>query len=322
VWDARSGRELKEQPIPPTPWATEISPDGRWLARQAGKHVELIPLQADEEELAYRSTVTRPNRWWYRQHYEAARAANDDFVARFYLNLLPLRERTLLEAQVAADREVAAGRTPDALVRFVTVSATRPDDTSLALKVAALQAWFGKDRDLADTCGRALDFAKVTYDPVKWDQMAWICCLRPTRDNTRLEAALALARKAAEVRRPYFPLILGMAEYRSDHLSVADFWLTSATKNFQGNLHVTGTSAFYQAMILFRQGKQDEARRVAATAAAKMKPLPKDEKNPLANDANTDDLALWMAYKEAKAMIQFDAAHGTPADSNGKWSLQ
>src|SRR5262249_51254918 len=59
AWDARSGRELKDQPIPPTPWATGISPDGRWMARQAGKHVELIPLQPDEEELAYRSRVTR-----------------------------------------------------------------------------------------------------------------------------------------------------------------------------------------------------------------------------------------------------------------------
>jgi hypothetical protein len=41
-----------------------------------------------------------------------------------------------------------------------------------------------------------------------------------------------------------------------------------------------------------------------------MKPLPKDEKNPLADKANHDDLILWLAYKEAKALIGFDA---TPA---------
>ena len=34
-----------------------------------------------------------------------------------------------------------------------------------------------------------------------------------------------------------------------------------------------------------------------------MKPLPIDEKNPLANDANHDDLIIWLAYKEAKALL-------------------
>jgi ABC-type branched-subunit amino acid transport system ATPase component len=69
-----------------------------------------------------------------------------------------------------------------------------------------------------------------------------------------------------------------------------------------------GTAAFYRAMSLFRQGKADEARTLAAAAAAKMKPLPTDEKNPLAGNARADDLILWMAYKEAKALIQFEAA--------------
>jgi eukaryotic-like serine/threonine-protein kinase len=69
---------------------------------------------------------------------------------------------------------------------------------------------------------------------------------------------------------------------------------------------VTGIAAFYRAMSLFRQGKEEEARKLALAAAAKMKPLPQDEQNPLANEANHDDLILWLAYKEAKAIIQFD----------------
>jgi hypothetical protein len=60
-------------------------------------------------------------------------------------------------------------------------------------------------------------------------------------------------------------------------------------------------------MSLFRQGKPDEARQLASAAAAKMKPLPKDEKNPLADKAGHDDLILWLAYKEAKKLIGFDA---------------
>jgi hypothetical protein len=57
-------------------------------------------------------------------------------------------------------------------------------------------------------------------------------------------------------------------------------------------------------MSLFRQGKEAEARKLAAEAVARMKPLPRDEKNPLAGNANADDLILWMAYKEARALLQ------------------
>jgi hypothetical protein len=61
-------------------------------------------------------------------------------------------------------------------------------------------------------------------------------------------------------------------------------------------------------MSLFRQGKESEARKLASEAAAEMKSLPKDEKTPLAGGASTDDLMLWLAYKEAKGLIQIDAA--------------
>jgi thiol-disulfide isomerase/thioredoxin len=63
-------------------------------------------------------------------------------------------------------------------------------------------------------------------------------------------------------------------------------------------------------MSLFRQGKENEARQLALEAVSWMKPLPTDEKNPLAGKADTNDLILWLAYKEAKALLQFDAAAG------------
>jgi hypothetical protein len=71
-------------------------------------------------------------------------------------------------------------------------------------------------------------------------------------------------------------------------------------------------------MSLFRQGKNDEGCKVAVAAAAQMKPLPDDEQNPLTNNATHDDLILWLGYKEAKAMIGFDAAPTTPATPDGK----
>lgn len=39
-----------------------------------------------------------------------------------------------------------------------------------------------------------------------------------------------------------------------------------------------------------------------------MKPLPADEHNPLACDAYRGGLIPWLPYKEANALIQFDAA--------------
>ena len=56
-------------------------------------------------------------------------------------------------------------------------------------------------------------------------------------------------------------------------------------------------------MSLFKQGKEAEARKLASEAVAKMKPLPADEQNPLTGDANADDLILWMAFKEASALL-------------------
>ena len=108
-------------------------------------------------------------------------------------------------------------------------------------------------------------------------------------------------------------MALGMAEYRSGHFAEADAALIAAATGGKDNPRVVGTSAFYRAMGLFRQGKTDLARQLATEAAAKMRPLPVDEQKPLAGGADADDLILWLAYKEAKAMIPFEATPAAPA---------
>jgi hypothetical protein len=45
---------------------------------------EVIPLEPDPEEIAYRLLQAQPNFGRYREGYDAARAANDPFAARFY----------------------------------------------------------------------------------------------------------------------------------------------------------------------------------------------------------------------------------------------
>ena len=120
-----------------------------------------------------------------------------------------------------------------AIRHLVTLSAADPDDTILALRVGALQAWFGQDEEFADTCRRALDFAEGTSDPPVAERMAKICCLRPTQDTTRLESSLALARKAVDLGKnhrglAWFQMTLGMAEYRGGHFLEADAALLAA----------------------------------------------------------------------------------------------
>jgi WD40 repeat protein len=317
VWDARTGQGLKGEPIPQTIRNNGLSPDGGLIAHVVGSLVELVPLQPDEEELAYRRLHTQPILWRYREGYQAAQAAKDDFAARFYLKLLPRPERTLLEAPATADREIAAGRTQAALVHFVRLSTATPQDTILFLKVAALQAWFGQHKDLADTCGRGLELARDTTDIATADRVAKACCLLPTTEKAQRKAALTLARKAVQLGKgspdlPWLHMALGMAEYRSGSFAEADATLLAAAKGAQNNRYVAGTAAFYRAMSLFGQGKKDDARKVATEAAARMKPLPREDKNPLAGDANHDDLILWLAYKEAKGLIASDDAATPP----------
>ena len=142
-------------------------------------------------------------------------------------------------------------------------------------------------------------------------------------DKAELEAVLALGSTGVKLDkvsdwRDWRLLALGMAEYRSGNDAAADEALLAAEKAGPKNLYVTGTSPFYRAMILFRQGKKEEARKLATAAAAKMRPLPADEQNPLADGASHDDLILWLAYKEAKATIGFDAPPPPKADGDKK----
>ncbi len=120
---------------------------------------------------------------------------------------------------------------------------------------------------------------------------------------------MVLARKAVEVGQDgeWNLLALGMAEHRCGNDAAAVEALLAAAKAGSNNPIATGIAAFYRAMSLFRQGKRDEARQLALAAAAKMKPPPKDEQNPLAGNASSDALILWLAYKEAKAMLKFEA---------------
>ncbi len=172
------------------------------------------------------------------------------------------------------------------------------------LATAAKSAWLHDENKHAETCRTAIGFAEGLNDPVILERAVKACSLSPTEDSEQRSKALALARKVVELGKghgllPYFRLTLGMAEYRSGHDREADAALASATSSAKGNPRIVDIAAFYHAMSLSRQGKREEARKIVADTAARMKPLPQDEKSPQFHD----DLILWLAYKEAKAMM-------------------
>ena len=169
--DARTGTprvEMKQHSIQlhsvNTVANTRISPDGRLFAYVdvfAGRHVELVSLKPDEEELAYRRLCTQPNPSRYREACESARAAKDDFAAGFYLRLLPPPEQKVPAAEAAAEREIAAGRTQDALAHL-----------AIAALAAALEEPGGAGGQPLPTCeGRGRKCGEDSWS-VSWSTSA------------------------------------------------------------------------------------------------------------------------------------------------------
>jgi hypothetical protein len=208
---------------------------------------------------------------------------------------------------------LAAGRTLDGLAVLASVWESDRGDTSLLITVGALQAWLGKDAEFELTCRRSLESAQGTEEPTTAERTAKILSLRPSADKTRVDAAHELSHRGVTLGKdnpllPYFQMARGMAEYRSGHHTACQEALLAALGEGNFNPLLTGTSEFYLAMSLFREGKDAEARQNATQAISRMKPLPADENNPFANGAGPDDLILWMASKEARALLKLEAA--------------
>ena len=150
VWDAETGQELKGEPIRPIPRPGEISPDGRWIAHTIEDRVELIPLQPDEPELAYRRSQTQPNLGRYREGYVAAIEAKDAFAARFYLSLFSPREPALVRAEEIVEPLFARLLLRvDVLAALTAQSAADPEIQAACVQVA--ETW----PESAEECNNA-----------------------------------------------------------------------------------------------------------------------------------------------------------------------
>jgi len=137
VWDARTGQELPGEPIPKTNPEARTSPDGRFFAYVHGKSVQFVSLKPDPEEIEHRRIQMQPKFGRYREGYQAARTAKDDFAARFYLSLIPAADRTAVEARAdvealapmfrLAEEHLRAGKRKEALPLLVEIVKVKTD---------------------------------------------------------------------------------------------------------------------------------------------------------------------------------------------------
>jgi eukaryotic-like serine/threonine-protein kinase len=190
-----------------------------------------------------------------------------------------------------------------------------PKDRFESFRLATFQAWFGQDTDYESSRRQLIQQAEGTDQAGTADKAAKVACLRPSTNAVLLAKALNLARQAVELGKsdpslPWYELGLGLAEYRNSRYSAAEQALTIAEQT-AGDAHdITGTARLFRAMSLLRQDKPDEARKVFNQAEAEMPPFPKDDHQPPAYDksVNQDVLICWLAYKEAKALIEGPSA--------------
>jgi serine/threonine protein kinase len=222
-----------------------------------------------------------------------------------------------------ADAYYAVGRDQEAIALLEQSCKLNPTDTEASLKLATWQAWFGHDAAYEATRRRLVQQAEGTDVAGTADRYAKAACLRPSPDAALLTNALNLARRAVDLGKsssslPWFQLGFGLAEYRNGQYAAAERLLTIAEQSVGDNPifavdiqhQIQGTARLYRAMSLFRQDKLVEARTLFNQAEAQMSPLPKDESKPFLDrePASYDDLICWMAYKEAKMLIEGSSA--------------
>lgn len=204
--------------------------------------------------------------------------------------------------------------TPPAQAQPVQEQADAPLATALsALGDAAMQVWKDDAAGYEADTRKMLAWAADTQDTEVAACVAKIACLRSIQDPEIQQTALALARKTLELRKedrnpsPWHQLTLGMAEYRSGHFAEAEATLNAvpspARRKKQHLKPIKDTANFYRAMCLFQLGRTDEARALHTATEAEMNPFPADEQNLLENRTHFDDLILWLACREAKALL-------------------
>jgi tetratricopeptide (TPR) repeat protein len=233
-------------------------------------------------------------------------------VVPLYRKVLgPVHPGTLNAMSGLAASYFGAGRYTEATALLEKAWELDPKNLDAPLTLAICQTWFSHDSDYEATRQRLVQRALSANDADTADKAAKAACLRSSTDLALLTNALNLAHHAVELGKndqnlPWYQLALGLAEYRNGQYAAAEQSLTIADQTAGDQHDIPGTARLVRAMSLFRQDKAEEARNLFSQAEAQMPPLPKDEGKPIVDGKpfDRDFLVMWLAYKEAKALIE------------------
>jgi serine/threonine protein kinase/tetratricopeptide (TPR) repeat protein len=169
----------------------------------------------------------------------------------------------------------------------------------LHARVAALHLWHGRDEDYERLCQVAIEAVRSAPGPLAAERAATLCSMGPPVNEDRVAAALEFAQYAQEhsdaypYSEYYLKLALGFAHFRAGNDIEAEKALQAAGG---------ATASLLRAMLLFRQGKAEEAQALALDSVANMDSVPDLQKSPLEDGS---DILLWLAYREAQHLIGF-----------------
>jgi serine/threonine protein kinase/tetratricopeptide (TPR) repeat protein len=245
---------------------------------------------------------------------DEALALQNDTLLRSRKLLGSEHAQTTQTAIAAARMNLSTGRRDQAL-HLVRELAGRPAGLSCEmLEIAALQAWLNLDADHVNTCRKLLESLTASPEPSTADRAVKACCLRQLNDPGLTEQALDLATRAVktgrkEPRLPHYLLGLGMAELRCGRHAAACETLTTA-ETAAANLHparegvhAADTARLYRILCLLRQDRTDEARRLFAPMADRMKSAPSSGRT-LPELVTCSEWLLCLAAREAESLLR------------------
>jgi tetratricopeptide (TPR) repeat protein len=215
----------------------------------------------------------------------------------------------------------SAGRDKEVTSLSEQIRELNPQETVASLHLAILQAWFGQDADYEATRRRFVQEADGTDQAGLAERAAGVFCLQPSTNTVLLAKVLTLARRGVELGQNsswinYYKLCLGLTEYRNGHYALAEGLLATAEQTGGGHHEFEGTARFFRVKCLFEQNRPEEARKLFTKAETEMPQYPKDERKPRVEGRpafQNEFLICWLAYKEAKALIEGDAKAGDHA---------
>lgn len=278
---------------------------GQLAAEFAGSPQDLAPVNDRREQLR------QPGVW--QQHLQ---------------NLMREPEAPVIAANIGTSPVEQAGepRMAPKASRAEPGGAVPLREISSWMKEAALLVWTARYEEFEAYRRDKLRIAEGTEAGAVANGVAKLACLRPMEYGPMQPEVLNLAHRALELageKEPAFRVMLvGMAEYRNGRYSEAEDTLAALSTEFK---MIRQPAAYYRVMSMIRQGKPDkreEARRLFDETEQDMLPLPAEEQ---IEDQNHDQLILWLAYKEAKALLEAPAAEekmSTMEKSDTEWEQE